>query len=216
MKPYSYRRSTTSCRLRAALNFKELPYETVPVDLIAGAQCSPKSTALNHGCGVPVLMLEDGTVLTQSLAILDYLQVVATPRLLPEGPVQRARVMACAHGVSLDIHPVNNFRVTQHLRNTHGVTPGETKVWMQHWMTDGFTALEAMVSQNTSFAFGETPDLADLCIVAQIYNAHRLDLDMKPYPHLSWIEAACLTDPAINAARPENQSDAPHSTKAPA
>ena len=209
MKLFSYWRSTTSYRVRAALNLKRLPYETVPVDLVAGEQRSPEYTALNPGRGVPALVLDDGTVLTQSLAILDYLDAIASPRLLPEDPVQRAHVMACAHTVALDIHPVNNLRVAQHLQKTLGTKPDEIKAWMKHWMSQGFTAAEAMVSPKKTFAFGDQPDLADLCIVAQVYNARRWDLDMSPYPKLSRIEAACLAHPAIDAARPENQPDAP-------
>ncbi len=209
MKLYSYWRSTTSYRVRAALNLKSLPYETVPVDLVAGAQRSPDYATINPGRGVPALVLDDGTVLTQSLAIMDYLDAVAEPRLLPDDPVQRAHVMACAHTVALDIHPVNNLRVAQHVQKTHDATPDQTKDWMQHWMTEGFNAAEALVSPDTAFAFGQTPDLADLCIVAQIYNAHRWGLDMGPYPRLSRIEAACLAHPAIDAARPEHQPDAP-------
>lgn len=209
MKLYSYWRSTTSYRVRAALNLKGLPYQTVPVDLVAGAQRSPDFVVINLGRGVPALVLEDDTVLTQSLAIMDYLDAIAEPRLLPEEPVQRAHVMACAHTVALDIHPVNNLRVAQHVQKIHDATFDQTKAWMQHWMTEGFNAAEALVSQDTAFAFGQTPDLADLCIVAQVYNAHRWGLDMQPYPNLTRIETACLAHPAINAARPENQPDAP-------
>jgi len=209
MKLYSYWRSTTSYRVRAALNLKGLAYDTVPVDLVAGAQHSPTYVALNPGRGVPTLVLDDGTVLTQSLAILDYLDAIAAPRLLPQDPVRRARVTATAHAVALDIHPVNNLRVAQHLKRTHNATPDKTKAWMQHWMAQGFATVETMVSPDTAFAFGDRPDLADLCIVAQIYNAHRWGLDMAPYPNLTRIETACLAHPAIDAARPENQSDAP-------
>lgn len=209
MKLYSYWRSTTSYRVRAALNLKGLGYETVPVDLMAGAQRSSDYAAINPGRGVPALVLDDGTVLTQSLAIMDYLDAVAKPRLLPDDPVRRAQVMACAHTVALDIHPVNNLRVAQHLQKTHDATPDQTKAWMQHWMAEGFVATEALVLPSTTFAFGPAPDLADLCIVAQVYNAHRWGVDMTPYPRLSRIEAACLAHPAIDAARPENQPDAP-------
>lgn len=209
MKLYSYWRSTTSYRVRAALNLKGLAYETVAVDLVAGAQRSPEFATLNPGRGVPALVLDDGTVLTQSLAILDYLDAIATPHLLPDDPVQRACVMACAHVVALDIHPVNNLRVAQHLQQTQGTTPDDTKAWMQHWMAEGFIAAETMVSPDTVFAFGDAPDLADLCIIAQVYNAHRWGLDMAPYPKLTRVEAACLAHPAIEAARPENQPDAP-------
>ncbi len=208
MKLYSYWRSTTSYRVRAALHLKGLAFETIPVDLIAGAQRDPDYAALNPGQGVPTLVLDDGTVLTQSMAILDYLDQIATPRLLPDDPVQRARVMAAAHAVALDVHPVNNLRVVQHLQAAHGASQNDAKAWMQHWIAEGFAAVETMVETDTKFAFGDTPDLADLCIVAQTYNAHRWGIDMAPYPRLARVEAACLANPAINAARPENQPDA--------
>ncbi len=208
MTLYAYWRSTTSYRVRAALNLKGLTYETLPVDLVAGDQHSPDYAALNPGLGVPTLVLDDGTVLTQSLAILDYLDAVAAPRLLPDDPVARAKVMAAAHAVALDIHPVNNLRVLQHLRSIHGASEAETVAWMHHWMDAGFTTVEAIVSDSTPFAFSDAPDLADVCITAQLYNAHRWGLDMTAYPKLTRIEAACLALPAIAAAHPDHQPDA--------
>ncbi|WP_342074968.1 maleylacetoacetate isomerase [Yoonia sp. SS1-5] len=208
MKLYSYWRSTTSYRVRAALNLKGLAYETVPVDLVAGDQRDADYAALNPGLGVPTLVLDDGTVLTQSLAILDYLDAIATPRLLPEDPLMRAKVMAAAHAVALDIHPVNNLRVVQYLRKTHGASADDAQGWMQHWMQSGFAAVEAMVSKDTPFAFGDTPDLADICITSQLYNAHRWGVDLTAFPKLTRIEAACLALPEIAAAHPDQQPDA--------
>ena len=209
MKLYSYWRSTTSYRVRAALNLKGVAYETIPVDLVAGDQRGDDYITMNPGQGVPTLVLDDGTVLTQSLAILDYLDALATPRLLPNDPLKRAKVMAAAHAVALDIHPVNNLRVVQKLKAETGV---DAQAWMQHWMQQGFSAVEAMVANDTPFAFGTAPDLADLCITAQVYNAHRWGVDLTPFPNIRRIEAACLAVPAINAARPENQPDAKGTT----
>ena len=208
MKLYSYWRSTTSYRVRAALNLKGLAYQIVPVDLVAGDQREAGYAALNPGLGVPTLVLDDGTVLTQSLAILDYLDAIAAPRLLPEDPLMRAKVMAAAHAVALDIHPVNNLRVVQHLRKTHGASADDAQAWMQHWMQVGFAAVEVMVSDSSSFAFGDTPDLADICITSQMYNAHRWGVDLTAYPNLTRIEAACLALPEIAAAHPDQQPDA--------
>ena len=205
---YSYWRSTTSYRVRAALHLKGLAFETVSVNLLEGAQRDSAYAALNPGQGVPTLVLNDGTTLTQSLAIIDYLDAIAKPRLLPDNPLARARVMAAAHAVALDIHPVNNLRVVKHLQAAHGASPEDAKAWMQHWIIEGFTAVEAMVSADTPFAFGDAPDLADICIVSQAYNAHRWDVDMTPFPRLARIEAACLDHPAIAAAHPDNQPDA--------
>ena len=208
MKLYSYWRSTTSFRVRAALHLKGIAFETVPVNLLDGAQRTPDYTALNPGQGVPTLVLDDGTVLTQSLAIIDYLDAIAAPRLLPDDPLLRARVMAAAHALALDTHPVNTLRVGPHLQATCGATAEAAKAWMQHWILQGFTATEAMVAPDTEFAFGDTPDLADICIVSQAYNAHRWDVDMAPFPRLARIEAACLAHDAIAAAHPDNQPDA--------
>lgn len=209
MTLYSYWRSTTSFRVRAALNLKGLSYETVAVDLLAGEQRADTYAALNPSKGVPTLVLDDGTVLTQSLAILDYLEnAYPAPRLLPADPVARARVMAAAHVMALDVHPVNNLRVVQHLQTEMGL--GEERVldWMRHWMGEGYRALEPLIRPDTAFCFGARPDLADLCLVAQSYNARRWGVDLAPYPKIRRVEAACLALPEIAAAHPDQHSDA--------
>lgn len=209
MKLYTYWRSTTSYRVRAALNLKGLSYDQVSVDLVAGDQSASAYNTLNPGGGVPTLVLEDGTVLTQSLAILDFIEARwPDPPLMPVDPVQRARVLAAAHTVALDIHPVNNLRVIGQLKARHDATPEQAQDWMCHWMAQGFAALEALVERDTEFAFGAAPDLADLCIVAQVYNAHRWGLDLAPFPKIARIEAACLAVPEIAAAQPDKQPDA--------
>ncbi|MBT0959057.1 maleylacetoacetate isomerase [Alphaproteobacteria bacterium KMM 3653] len=209
MKLYSYWRSTTSYRVRAALNLKGLPFETVPVDLVAGAQRDPEYVALNPGVGVPTLVLDEGAVLTQSMAILDYIDATwPEPRLIPAEPLERARVLAVAHGVALDIHPVNNLRVVQALGTEFGATPDQKKAWMQDWMTKGFAAIEAQLSPDTPFAFGDAPNIADLCIVSQMYNAERWEVPLAAFPNLTRITANCLAVPAIMAAHPDNQPDA--------
>lgn len=209
MKLYSYWRSTTSYRVRAALNLKGVPYETVPVDLVAGDQTEQGYLDLNSGAGVPTLVLDDGTVLTQSLAILDYIDATwPSPRLIPADPLARARVLAVAQGIAMDIHPVNNLRVVKALGKEFGATPDDKKTWMQHWMQVGFKAIEAQVADDTPFAFGDTPDLADLCIVSQIYNAQRWEVPMAAFPKINRIAVNCLAVPAIAAAHPNNQPDA--------
>ncbi|MBU2867585.1 maleylacetoacetate isomerase [Pacificibacter marinus] len=209
MKLFSYWRSTTSYRVRAALNLKGVAYETVPVDLVAGAQSEPDYVKLNPGAGVPTLILEDGTALTQSMAILDYIDAIwPEPRLIPEDPLERARVLAVAHGVAMDIHPVNNLRVVQALGADFGATPAQKKAWMQKWMAQGFAAIETQISNDTAFAFGDVPSLADLCIVSQMYNAHRWDVPLTAFPKLTRVTAKCLALPAIAAAHPDNQPDA--------
>ncbi|WP_299650571.1 maleylacetoacetate isomerase [uncultured Tateyamaria sp.] len=206
---YSYWRSTTSYRVRAALNLKGVPFDIVPVDLLAGAQKDAGYAEMNPGKGVPTLVLEDGSVLTQSLAILDYIEARwPEPALLPADPLARARVQAAAHTLAVDVHPVNNLRVVTHLRDAYGADTDGAMDWMRHWMVEGFTAFEALVRDDTPFAFGLAPDLADLCLVAQVYNAHRWGVDVTPFPNAQRIEAACLDVPAIAAAHPDQQPDA--------
>lgn len=209
MKLYSYWRSTTSYRVRAAMNLKGLSYETVPVDLVAGEQRAADYTALNPAKGVPTLVLDDGTVLTQSLAILDYLDAeYPDPPLLPSEQPARARVLAAAYTIALDIHPVNNLRVVHYLKAEHGASAQKAQDWMVHWMAEGFKAVEPALSDSARFSFGAAPDLADLCIVAQVYNAHRWGVDLSPFPKLQRVAAACLEVPAIAAAHPDKQPDA--------
>ena len=206
---HSYWRSTTSYRVRAALNLKGLAYEIVPVDLVAGSQSAADYTRLNPSRGVPTLVLEDGTVLTQSLAILDWLDAVyPEPRLVPEEPARRARVLAAAHCIALDVHPVNNLRVVGQLEQWFGATAEQSTKWMCHWMAEGFGAVETLIENDKPFAFSDRPDLADLCIVAQVYNARRWGVDLAPFPKIRRVEAACLSVPAIKAAHPDNQPDA--------
>ena len=213
MKLYSYWRSTTSYRVRASLNLKGVAYGTVPVDLVAGAQSAPDYLALNPSAGVPTLVLDDGTVLTQSMAILDYIDATwPMPRLIPTDPLERAKVLAVAHGVAMDIHPVNNLRVVQTLGTEFGATPEQKKAWMQDWMAKGFTAIEAQLTPYTPFAFGDAPNIADLCIVSQMYNAQRWEVPLSAFPKLNKIAANCLAIPAILAAHPDNQPDAKETT----
>ncbi|WP_299150921.1 maleylacetoacetate isomerase [uncultured Tateyamaria sp.] len=205
---YSYWRSTTSYRVRVALNLKGLSYETVPVDLVAGDQRAAEYVAKNPSKGVPTLVLEDGTVLTQSLAILDYLDHVAPdPALLPEDPLLRARVLAAAQAIALDIHPVNNLKVVNRLKSEHGLSADQGIAWMRNWMTEGFHAYQALLPDGPAFSFAETPLLCDICLVAQLYNAHRWGVDMTPFARLLKIEEQALKLPAFDVARPEKQPD---------
>lgn len=208
LKLYTYWRSTTSYRLRIALNLKSVPFETCAVNLVKGEQRSAEFQAMNPAKGVPVLELLDGTRLTQSLAIIDYLeQAYPDPALLPDDPVMRAKVMAAAHVIALDIHPVNNLRIVQKL-GAMGHSKEDTTGWMVHWMTEGFTAFQSMLPDAGPFAFGDTPTLADICLVAQLYNGHRWGVDMTPFKRLTEIEETCLALPAFSDARPEAQPDA--------
>ncbi|AEI92838.1 maleylacetoacetate isomerase MaiA [Roseobacter litoralis Och 149] len=206
---YSYWRSSTSYRVRVALNLKGLSYRTVPVDLVAGAQRAPDYVTKNPSKAVPTLVLEDGTVLTQSLAILDYLEHTAPdPALLPSDPLQRAKVLAAAQIIASDIHPVNNFKVLSRLKSHHGFTGDTAAAWMRHWISEGLEAYQALLPDAPTYSFANTPQLCDLCLVAQLYNAHRWGVDLTPFARLLDIEKQALKLPAFDAARPENQQDA--------
>ncbi|MDI3337645.1 maleylacetoacetate isomerase [Defluviimonas aestuarii] len=209
MRLYSYWRSTASYRVRIALNLKGVVFDTVPVNLVAGEQRSAEYATRNPAGLVPALELADGTVLTQSLAIIDWLDATyPEPPLLPTDPKLRARVMAAAHLIAMDIHPVNNLRVVQHLGATFDATAEDKAAWMRYWMALGFDALEQMVDPITPFAFTDAPTLADICLVAQIYNARRWGLNLEPWPRLTEIDAAATIPPAFAKAAPEAQPDA--------
>jgi len=209
MKLYSYWRSTTSYRVRAALNLKGLVYETVPIDLVVGDQRDDGYAELNPGKGVPTLVLDDGTVLTQSMAILDYIDATwPNPQLIPIDPLQRAKVMAVADTIALDVHPVNNLRLIGQLKSRFGATPEQATDWMCHWMKEGFAAVEALLPKSDVFAFGAAPNIADICITAQVYNARRWGVDLKDFPNIARIEQLCLNQSAFADAHPDNQPDA--------
>jgi maleylacetoacetate isomerase len=206
---YSYWRSTTSYRVRIALNIKGIEYDFRPIDLVSGEQTAPEYLQLNPSGGVPSLMLADSTVLTQSMAILDYLDHLAPdPPLVPKDPVGAAKVRAAAFLVACDIHPVNNLKVGRKLK-TMGHSQDEVVDWMNDWMVQGFAAIQALIRDDTPFCFGETPGLADICLVPQLYNAHRWGTDLSPFQRLTEIERRCLDLAAFDQARPENQPDAP-------
>ena len=209
MKLYTYWRSSAAYRVRIALNLKGVAREDVFVSLIKGEQRAAEFTARNPQALVPALELDDRTVLTQSLAIIDWLEATyPEPPLLPADPLARARVLAAAHAVAMDIHPVNNLRILGALEARFGANPAARRDWMVHWMSLGFEALEAQLP-GTRYAFDDTaPGLADLCLIPQLYNASRWGVDMAPWPKLTAIEAACLELPAFAEAVPEAQPDA--------
>lgn len=210
---YSYWRSSAAYRVRIGLNLKGLSYRQQAVHLVreGGEQRQAAYRALNPQALVPSLVHGE-VVLTQSLAILEYLdEIQPAPPLLPPDATGRARVRALAQLVACDIHPLNNLRVGQYLKAEYALEQGAVEDWMRHWMREGFAAMEAMLAasrQTGAFCHGDTPSLADCCLIPQLYNAHRFGLDMTPFPTLSAIEARALALPAFDAARPENQPDA--------
>lgn len=209
IKLYSYWRSTTSIRVRCVLNLKKFDYQIVPVNLLESAQTSDKFAALNPAMGVPVLVLSDGTVLTQSLAIIDYLDAIRPePPLLQEDAVMRAKELSAAYCIAMEIHPVNNLRVLNYLRGTFGQCEDEISAYVLHWMHSGLMAFQKTIRTDTPFAFGDRLGLADICLVSQMFSARRWGLDLQPFGRLCEIDALMREHPAIAAAMPENQPDA--------
>lgn len=209
MKLYGYWRSSAAYRLRIAFGLKGLPWEDRPVHLVKGEQRAADYLALNPIGLVPSIELDDGTILTQSLAILEWLdETHPEPALLPPDPLERARARALAQTIAVDTHPIQNVGVVGHLKAEYGASQERGIDWMNHWMTRGFRAFQALCAADTAFAMGDTPGLADICLVPQLYNAHRWGCDLTPFARLIEIEARCLDLAAFDAARPELQPDA--------
>ena len=211
MKLYDYFRSSAAYRVRIALNLKGVAPEREFVHLRKGAQRSDDYLAVNPLGLVPVLVTDDGQVLSQSLAIVEYLdEVVPSPALLPRDAAGRARVRSLALAVACDIHPIDNLRVLRYLLHTVGVEEAQKDAWYKYWIDVGFEALESALARDAAtgrFCHGGAPTLADICLVPQIANARRVDMDLSPYPTLTRIEAACLALPAFANAAPSLQPD---------
>jgi len=213
MKLYNFFRSSASYRVRIALNLKGVQYEYVPIHLRRGGgeQYTPAYKALNPQGIIPTLE-DGGRVLTQSLTIIEYLEErYPAPPLLPRDPADRATVRSMALAVACEIHPVQNLRVLNYLKDVLHHTEEELNAWSRHWITQGLTALEQMVRaapNRGAFCFGNMPSLADLCLVPQLVNARRFGCDLSACPALVQIDATCCALPAFAQAAPENQPDA--------
>ena len=210
MKLYSYFRSSAAYRLRIALNLKGLAYETVPVHLVkeGGHNRRPEFRAINPQMRVPALVVPTGDVLIQSLAIIEYLdETHPKPPLLPKDPIARAQARALAEIVACDIHPLNNIGSLRYLKRELHQEQAAIDAWYHHWVLTGFEALEALVRPGP-YACGGAVTVADLCLVPQVYNARRLKVPLDKFPKIVAIDTACLTLPAFDRARPENQPDA--------
>lgn len=210
---YGYFRSSAAFRVRIALNLKNLQAELRFVHLLkdGGQQHQDAYKAVNPQELIPTL-LHDGHHIGQSLAIIEYLdEIVQQPPLLPRDAPGRARVRQIALAIACDIHPLSNLRVLQYLRHGLGAEDAARADWQRHWISVGFSALEAMLARDTGagrFCHGDAPTLADVCLIPQMANARRIQMDLSPYPTLRRIEDAAYSLPAFNAARPENQPDA--------
>ena len=216
LKLYSYWRSSAAYRVRIALNLKELAYEQVAVNLAksGGDQHHAEYHQINPQHMVPVL-IHGGRVIRQSMAIIEYLEETFDgTRLMPVTARERARARGLAQLVACDIHPLNNTRVIKYLETEFNAPQVERERWMRHWITVGFAALEEMLTSSPStgdFCEGDTPSIADICLVPQVFNALRYSVDMTPFPTVWKIYQRCTALPEFEAAKPENQPDAPRS-----
>ncbi|MBO9537437.1 maleylacetoacetate isomerase [Herbaspirillum sp.] len=210
---YGYFRSSASYRVRIALNLKGLPYDTAPVHLLnqGGEQFLPAFAEMNPHSLVPVLE-HDGHQMTQSLAMLEYLEErFPMPSLLPGDVAQRARIRELSLAIACEIHPLNNLRVLRYLKHELRVDDDQKNEWVRHWIALGFAALEKQLAADKArghFCVGDMPTMADCCLVPQMFNARRFELDMRPYPTLCAIEDACNALPAFQQAHPSRQPDA--------
>ena len=201
---YDYYRSSAAYRVRIALNMKGVDYDRVPVNLVEGAQKEAEYRARNPQGFVPMLEM-GGMRLIQSLAIIDWLDTAGPePRLIPADPAGRAHVMALALAIACDIHPLNNLRVLKYLSGPLGQEEEARNAWYAHWIAEGFAALEAMAAPRAvRFLFGDTPTLADICLVPQMYNARRFDVPLDAYPTLVRADAQANGLDAFAAAHPD-------------
>ena len=212
MKLYTYFRSSAAYRVRIALNLKDLDYEAVPVHLVRGGgeHRQPAYLGLNPAGLVPALE-DQGQVLTQSLAIIEYLEEShPQPALLPAAPLDRARVRAIAQAIACDIHPVNNLRVLQYLTRELGAGEERKNAWYRHWIGVGLQAVEAMLAGDArtgAFCHGDTPGLADCCLVPQVFNARRFGCELSVMPTVLRIADTCAGLEAFHRAAPEAQPD---------
>jgi len=209
MKLYSFHRSSAAYRVRIALNLKGVGYELVPVHLQrdGGEHRKPAYRRVNPQGRVPALELDDGRVLHQSMAIMEYLEsTIPWPALLPADPVAQARVRAVAQMIVADIHPLDNASVLKYLNQRLGQDEAAVKTWYAHWIVEGFTAIEALI-EGPDFCFGGAPTLADVCLIPQARNAIVNAVDMTPFPRIAAIYAHCAALPAFVRAHPDNQPD---------
>jgi maleylacetoacetate isomerase len=207
MKLYTYFRSSAAYRVRIALNLKNLSHEMVPVNLLKSEQSAEQYLGKNPQGLLPALETEQG-VLSQSMAILEWLEEQYTDvNLLPGNAWEKAQIRNFCYAIACDIHPIDNLRVLKYLANNLSATDEQKNTWYRHWVVEGFLKLEQLLDDG-QFCFGNTPTLADACLVPQVFNALRFKVDMSQFPKISKIYEHCNTLKAFTDAAPENQIDA--------
>ena len=211
MKLYSYFRSSASFRVRIALNLKGLSYDYLPVHLLRAEQFAPEYRQLSPDALVPVL-IDDAHPIQQSLAAIEYLEEThPNPPLLPQAPIDRAYVRGLALQVACEIHPLNNLRVLKYLKHELQMDDEKKTGWRRHWIETGLDTLEQQIARDSragQFCFGSTPTLADICVIPQVFNAQRLEIDTQRYPTLQRIYDAAMALDAFIRAAPAQQPDA--------
>lgn len=211
MKMYGFFRSGTSHRTRIVLNLKQISYELLPVSLMKNEHKNAAFKAINPQGFVPVLAIND-QLLIQSPAIIEWLEETHPEHpLLPSDAIGRAKVRALAAVVGCDIHPINNKRILEYLRNTLKLDDEQVQSWCQHWIDEGFRALETLLAADQTrgdFCYGNQPTLADAYLIPQVDSSKRFKVDMSKYPNIQRIYDACMALPAFQAAAPMNQPDA--------
>ena len=212
MKLYTFFRSSAAFRVRIALNLKGLAYEPQPVSLPEGDHRRPEYARVNPQALVPMLELDDGTRLNQSLAIIEFLdEKYPQPPLVPKDALGRARVRSLALLIACEIHPLNNLRALNYLRKDLGLLEEQVNAWYRHWIAEGLAKLEAELTQSLgtgSFCHGDAPTMADCCLVPQIFNAKRYKSDLTPYPTAMRVFEQCMQLEAFDRAQPSKQPDA--------
>jgi maleylacetoacetate isomerase len=209
MQLHSFFNSSTSYRVRIALALKGLPFDIVPVNLRKQEQRAADYVAQNPSAGVP-LLTEGDFQLSQSLAIIDYLDAThPEPRLIPAAPRERARVLELANAIACDIHPVNNMRILRYLQEELGATDAQKNAWYHHWIREGLTAVETLLARHGhgAYCFGDAPTLADCCLVPQVFNGQRFDVDFGGLTRTMAAFEACMRHPAFQQAQPSSCPD---------
>ena len=208
MELYTYYRSTSSYRVRIALALKQLDYQSLPVNLLKGAQHEAEFLALNPQGRLPALRIDSGELLVQSPAIIEYLEdVYPQPALLPQAPVARAQARAVAGLIACDIHPLHNVSVLNQLRAV-GQDDAQVNAWISHWITQGLSAVEQMIG-DSGFCFGDAPGLADVYLIPQVYAAERFNVDLSGWPRIRRVVALAEEHDAFVLAHPSRQPDTP-------